>query len=145
MTAAYVEHRFGVREFADQIEAAREKYLEIRSAGLDRSLVFPNWDKPTAADRSLVYDKGALVLHELRNLLGEDKVLEGSQTLHPQALGAVGRNCRFPKSDGRRQWAETVCLLQAVGRSPLTTLGAHYTQAVNATSSALAVVFLRPG
>lgn len=71
MTAAYLEHRFGVETYADNIEAAREKYLAIKAAGQDRSLVFPDWDQPTASDRSLVYDKGALVLHELRNLLGD--------------------------------------------------------------------------
>lgn len=71
MTAAYLEHRFGVETYADNIEAARAKYLAIQAAGHDRSLVFPDWDNPTATDRSLVYDKGALVLHELRNLLGD--------------------------------------------------------------------------
>jgi aminopeptidase N len=77
MTAAYLEHRFGVEAYADQIEAARTKYLALKKAGLDRSLVFPDWDKPTAADRSLVYDKGALVLHELRNVLGDDTFWKG--------------------------------------------------------------------
>jgi aminopeptidase N len=71
MTAAYLEHRFGVETYADNIEAAREKYLAIQATGKDRSLVFPDWDQPTASDRSLVYDKGALVLHELRNQLGD--------------------------------------------------------------------------
>lgn len=77
MTAAYLEHRFGVSAYADNIEAARTKYLAIKAAGQDRSLVFPDWDKPTAADRSLVYDKGALVMHELRNLLGDAKFWKG--------------------------------------------------------------------
>ncbi|MBI2751004.1 MAG: M1 family metallopeptidase [Burkholderiales bacterium] len=71
MTAAYLEHRFGAQEYRDQIEAARTNYTALRDAGLDRSLVFPDWDAPTAADRSLVYDKGALVLHELRAQMGE--------------------------------------------------------------------------
>jgi|JI10StandDraft_1071094.scaffolds.fasta_scaffold71852_4 aminopeptidase N len=77
MTAAYLEHRFGVAAYADQIEAARTKYLALKEAGLDRSLVFPDWDKPSADDRSLVYDKGALVLHELRNVLGDEKFWKG--------------------------------------------------------------------
>jgi aminopeptidase N len=71
MTAAYLEHRFGAEEYRDQIEAARTKYKALKEAGLDRSLVFPDWDAPTAADRSLVYDKGALVVHELRAQMGE--------------------------------------------------------------------------
>lgn len=71
MTAAYLEHRFGAEEYRDQIAAARTKYTALKEAGLDRSLVFPDWDAPTAADRSLVYDKGALVVHELRMRMGE--------------------------------------------------------------------------
>ena len=77
MTAAYLEHRFGAEEYRDQIAAARAKYLALKAGGLDRSLVFPNWDAPTAADRSLVYDKGALVVHELRVLMGEDLFWKG--------------------------------------------------------------------
>lgn len=73
MTAAYLEHRFGRAVYDDQIAAARIKYDALRAQGLDKPLVFPDWDHPTAADRSLVYDKGTLVLHELRKLLGEDR------------------------------------------------------------------------
>ena len=73
MTAACLEHRLGPDAYAQQIDAARTKYTAIKEAGLDRSLVFPNWDAPTATDRSLVYDKGALVMHELRMLMGEER------------------------------------------------------------------------
>ena len=54
------------------MELTRTKYLAIRAAGQDKSLIFSDWEHPTAADRSLVYDKGALVMHELRSLLGEE-------------------------------------------------------------------------
>ncbi len=77
MTAAYLEHRFGKEEYLRQIDAARVKYQAIREAGQDKSLVFPDWDTPTPADRSLVYDKGALVMHELRTMLGEDRFWKG--------------------------------------------------------------------
>lgn len=77
MTVAYLEHRFGAEEYRDQIGAARTKYAALKEAGLDRSLVFPDWDAPTAADRSLVYDKGALVVHELRVQMGEELFWKG--------------------------------------------------------------------
>jgi aminopeptidase N len=77
MTAAYMEHRFGKEMYQRQMDAARVKYHAVRDAGQDKSLVFPNWDSPTAADRSLVYDKGAVVLHELRGLLGEEAFWNG--------------------------------------------------------------------
>jgi aminopeptidase N len=60
MAAAYREKRFG-----------RERYERVRATGKDRSLVFPDWNRPTSDDRAIVYQKGALVLHELRERLGE--------------------------------------------------------------------------
>jgi aminopeptidase N len=33
--------------------------------------VFPSWERPTADDRTIVYQKGAYALHELRELLGD--------------------------------------------------------------------------
>ena len=71
MTAAYLEHRFGRDEYVRQIEGARTKVKALREAGLERSLVFPDWNQPSAADRTLVYDKGALVMDALRSHLGE--------------------------------------------------------------------------
>lgn len=71
MAAAYKEHRFGRKEYLREIEANRVSYQKVRDAGKDRSLVFPDWSNPTAEDRTLVYDKGAYVLHVLREELGE--------------------------------------------------------------------------
>jgi aminopeptidase N len=72
MAAAYDEHRFGRDAYLRDIENARTRYEQVRTAGGDRSLVFPSWDRPTANDRTLVYQKGAFVLHQLRETLGDD-------------------------------------------------------------------------
>lgn len=77
MTAAYLEHRFGREAYDRQIEAARVKLDALRAQGLDKPLVFPDWDHPSAADRSLVYDKGTLALHALREHLGEARFWAG--------------------------------------------------------------------
>ncbi len=66
MSAAYKEHRFGREEYLKDIEAAKARYLKVKEAEKDRSLVFPNWDHPSPEDRTLVYHKGAYVLHLLR-------------------------------------------------------------------------------
>jgi aminopeptidase N len=71
MAAAYKEHRFGRDEYLREIEASRIDYEKVRDAGKDRSLVFPDWSHPTREDRTLVYQKGAYVLHLLRQELGE--------------------------------------------------------------------------
>lgn len=72
MTAAYKEHRFGCEEYMREITASRERYEKVRDAGKDKSLVFPNWKQPTREDRTLVYQKGAYVMHLLREEMGDE-------------------------------------------------------------------------
>jgi aminopeptidase N len=72
MAAAYDEERFGREAYLRDIDRARVRYEAVREAGGDRSLVFPDWNHPTANDRTLVYQKGAYVLHLLREQLGDD-------------------------------------------------------------------------
>ena len=71
MAAAYIEHRFGRAAYLREIEENHANYEKVRAAGKDKSLVFPDWLHPTADDRTVVYDKGAYVLHLLRELMGE--------------------------------------------------------------------------
>jgi aminopeptidase N len=77
MASAYKEHRFGRSEYLKDIEQYRLSYEKVRAAGKDRSLVFPDWNNPTAEDRTLVYDKGAYVMHLLRTELGEQAFWRG--------------------------------------------------------------------
>ena len=71
MAAAYLEHRFGRAIYVREIETYRANYEKVRAAGKDKSLVFPDWNSPTREDRTLVYDKGAYVMHLLREEMGE--------------------------------------------------------------------------
>lgn len=71
IAAAYKERRFGREEYMREIEKYRASYEKVRDAGHDKSLVFQDWLRPSGADRALVYDKGAYVLHLLREELGE--------------------------------------------------------------------------
>ena len=71
MAAAYREKRFGREAYLKDVEGWRARYERVRAAGGDRSLVFPDWTRPTSDDRALVHQKGALVLHELRERIGE--------------------------------------------------------------------------
>ena len=77
MAAAYLEHRFGRDEYRRHIDAARTKYEALRDAGHDKPLVFAAWTNPSPEDRSIVYDKGAYVIHLLREELGEDAFWSG--------------------------------------------------------------------
>lgn len=77
MAAAYLEHRFGRAAYLREIEMYRANYEKVRAAGKDKSLVFPDWNSPTREDRMLVYDKGAYVLHLLREEMGETRFWNG--------------------------------------------------------------------
>jgi aminopeptidase N len=77
MAAAYLEHRFGRAEYLRHIDAARAKYEALRAAGHDKPLVFASWTNPSREDRSIVYDKGAYVIHLLREELGDEAFWAG--------------------------------------------------------------------
>jgi aminopeptidase N len=68
---AYLERRFGRDVYRQRIEAARDDYEAVRARGGDKPLLFPDWVKPSADDRTIVYRKGAWVLHLLRERLGD--------------------------------------------------------------------------
>lgn len=77
IAAAYLEHRFGRAAYMREIETYRTNYEKVRAAGKDKSLVFPDWLNPTREDRTLVYDKGAYVLHLLREEMGDSNFWKG--------------------------------------------------------------------
>jgi aminopeptidase N len=72
MNAAYFEQRFGREQYAKHIDGARAKFEALVAEGKDKPLVFADWKNPSAADRSIAYDKGAYVMHLLRGQLGDD-------------------------------------------------------------------------
>jgi aminopeptidase N len=77
MAAAYRERRFGRATYLADISAMRTRYEQVVARGNDRALVFPSWDRPSADDRTLVYQKGALVLHDLRERVGDSNFWKG--------------------------------------------------------------------
>lgn len=71
MSSAYREFRFGRKAYLADLKVYQNAYKEVAEKGLDKPLQFPNWDRPTAEDRVLVYYKGAYFLHVLREELGD--------------------------------------------------------------------------
>lgn len=77
MAAAWLEHRHGAEAYAEQVEGWRRRLEKLRADGKDKPLVYENWNKPTADDRAVVYQKGAYFLHLLRQELGEKAFWRG--------------------------------------------------------------------
>ena len=79
MSSAFKEQRFGRAAYLQDINDYQVEYQKVKDKGLDKPLVFPNWNNPSAEDRNLVYYKGAYVLHLLREELGDDLFWKGIQ------------------------------------------------------------------
>lgn len=77
MTAAYREHRFGREEYEDDVEKARASFQRIRNAGRDHPLAFKQPILESQAGGTIVYVKGLLIMHLLRNELGEKAFWNG--------------------------------------------------------------------
>ncbi|MBI5260062.1 MAG: M1 family peptidase [Burkholderiales bacterium] len=91
MNAAYFEHRDGPAGYRRFIEPAQHSLERIRAAGGDKPLVFADWARPSADDRALVYDKGVVVMHRLREHLGESAFWRGLREYTRRGWGlAVG-------------------------------------------------------
>ena len=71
MASAYKERARGRDAYLADVAAWRRRVEQLRAAGHDKPLVFPEWNRPSADDRAVVYQKGALALHELRQQLGD--------------------------------------------------------------------------
>lgn len=71
MTAAYLQQVQSEVAYQAQVEGWRKRLDALRAKGADHALVYADWNAPTADDRTVVYRKGAYVLHLLRGELGE--------------------------------------------------------------------------
>lgn len=89
MTAAYRERRFGREEYEDDVEKARASFLRIRTAGRDRPLAFKEPIPESQAGGTIVYVKGLLVLHLLRNELGEKAFWNGIKRYTQKHFGGL--------------------------------------------------------
>ncbi len=87
MAAAYREQRLGRDVYVKDVASMKARYEQVRERGNDRPLVFPSWDRPTADDRTLVYQKGAYVLHELRELVGDTAFWTGIRRYTTEHFG----------------------------------------------------------
>lgn len=88
LNAAYLGERFGKNRYQSQIDAARISYYTLRADGHDKPLKFASWSAPSAADRSLVYDKGTYVMHLLRMEIGDNAFWKGLKDYTQQHWGS---------------------------------------------------------
>jgi aminopeptidase N len=73
----YLGEKFGAERYTKEIEAAHKNYEKMKADGKDQPLSFHDWNKPNEAGGRLPYDKGAWVLHSLRQQVGEEAFWRG--------------------------------------------------------------------
>lgn len=71
MAAVYIESRSGSDAYRELVDGWRSRVRAVQERGNDHALVYDTWAHPTADDRTIVYQKGAYVLHRLRQELGD--------------------------------------------------------------------------
>jgi aminopeptidase N len=106
MAAAYRERAHGREAYVTEVQRWRRRLEELRAAGHEKPLVFTEWNRPTADDRALVYQKGALLLHELRETLGDQAFWDGIRAYTREFAGTTVTTDDFARamerSSGRR-------------------------------------------
>jgi aminopeptidase N len=98
MVAAYFEARSGRDAYLKQIEVFRSRFEKVKKAGHDRPLVFPDWNHPTADDRTIVYQKGAYFLHVLRESIGDQAFWTGIRQYTVKHAGGSVTSADFQKA-----------------------------------------------
>lgn len=98
MADAFVEQQYGQEALARAVERHRQIYLKTRQAGKDRALYFPEWKKPEDASGPIAYHKGALVLHKLRQEIGEQPFWNGLRDYTQSHVGRLATTQDFQRS-----------------------------------------------
>lgn len=86
MSSAFSEHKFGKEKYQADMSIYKSIYDDLVERGKDRSLIFEEW-KPSRDNRSIVYYKGAYVLHLLREKLGDEAFWKGIRSYSNSYFG----------------------------------------------------------
>jgi len=111
--ALYKEHDLGRGEYLLQILSLRDNYLSEDGGHYRRAIVCKTYRDPVEVFDRHLYEKGALVLHMLRNLLGDD---------------LFGRTIRLYARRHRGGTVETVDLRRAAEETTGRDLGGFFDQ-----------------
>ena len=78
-TLLFIEHEYGQEEYKKGIEKAKKTVFELMKKLPDYSIVSPRTAEKELVITGITYQKGAWVLHMLRNLMGEAAFKKGIQ------------------------------------------------------------------
>ncbi len=82
LTGLYFEHRYGPDRLRQYMRGARETVLAYHRTVRQRPLVDSGTDDPMSLLNANTYQKGAWILHMLRNEIGDKRFFEGLQAYY---------------------------------------------------------------
>jgi len=94
-TLLFIEHAYGRDEFAAGLRRSRQTVLEFYQKAPDYRVVHENLDDMSKVTTGMTYQKGAWVLHMLRQRMGDDRFWAGIQTYYRRFMNSHASTADF--------------------------------------------------
>jgi aminopeptidase N len=94
-TLLFDEHSKGRDEFADGLNSSREQIIKYLQKNKDAPVVHDQLSDMSKVTSALTYQKGAWVLHMLREMMGEPNFRKGIQSYYKKYLNANASTANF--------------------------------------------------
>ncbi|MGI8673141.1 MAG: M1 family aminopeptidase, partial [Luteitalea sp.] len=94
-TLLFVEHAYGRDEFVDSLRRSRQTVLDFYLKTPGYRVVHENLDDMSQVTTGMTYQKGAWVLHMLRQRLGDDRFRAGVRAYYQRFMNANATTADF--------------------------------------------------
>lgn len=94
-TALFIEHAYGRDEFVKEMKDCRRVTFNFYKDNPTHTIVHNNLSDMSKVTSSHTYQKGAWVLHMLRNMIGDDKFEKGIQNYYRKYMNATASTKDF--------------------------------------------------
>lgn len=94
-TALFIEHAYGRDEFVKEMQDCRRITFNFYKDNPNHTVVHNNLSDMSKVTTSHTYQKGAWVLHMLRNLMGDEKFEQGIQNYYRKYMNATASTRDF--------------------------------------------------
>ena len=105
MTAAWKQHRWGDAAYRSELALLEKRWQRAKDAGFDKPLSWTGGYPSLGIRRSIQYSKGALFMHTLREVIGDDAFWDGLRRYTRDNAGRAVRSAdlqiAMERSSGR--------------------------------------------
>ena len=94
-TLLFIEHEYGSAEFEKGIQKAKKAVFDLSLKFPEHAVVGPRTAEKEQVTTGLTYQKGAWVLHMLRNLIGDEKFKKGIRSYYSKYFNSNATTADF--------------------------------------------------